>query len=181
MNSKGSVGICPYHTHIRYVAYNIPTTVHIYVASRTLSASWKYGMLKFSWFNHCKSIKSKPRHRKKNAFFKAFTCRYQVLRDTGNRTISFWIYRVYTDNCGRLPGQDVLAHVVFSVFSPKQSLPPWDGAGLSQSRDLIFVPPPHEVEQLDHADQSSHSPFTSTKIQIHQLLDKTILKKSRLQ
>ena len=87
---------------------------------------------------------------------------------------------VYTDNCSRLPGQDVLAHVVFSVFSPKQSLPPWDGAGLSQSRDLIFVPPPHEVEQLDHADQSPHSPFTLTKIQIHQLLDKTFLNKSRL-
>ena len=82
---------------------------------------------------------------------------------------------VYTDNCSRLPGQDVLAHVVFSVFSPKQSLPPWDGAGLSQSRDLIFVPPPHEVEQLDHADQSPQSPFTLTKIQIHQLLDKTFL------
>ena len=46
--------------------------------------------------------------------------------------------------------------------SPKQRLPPFDGDGLIQSRDLVEIPPPQLTVQLFQFDQELQPPFTKT-------------------
>lgn len=57
-------------------------------------------------------------------------------------------------------------HESLSVLFPGQSAPPCCGAGLSQSRNLVFTPFPQVREQFQ-ADQDPHSPSTSKKKRIN--------------
>ena len=58
------------------------------------------------------------------------------------------------------PGQVFVLHFLSSELSPPQSLPPWAGAGLSQSLSLVSVPPP---QLLEHSDQSAQEPQAPSK------------------
>ena len=49
-----------------------------------------------------------------------------------------------------------------STESPKQGVPPFDGAGLIQSRDLVEIPPPQLTVQLFQFNQELQPPFTKT-------------------
>ena len=49
-----------------------------------------------------------------------------------------------------------------SVLCPSQSLPPFLGLGLLQSRYLPFRPVPHFALHSENADHGPHSPFTAT-------------------
>jgi hypothetical protein len=49
-----------------------------------------------------------------------------------------------------------------SIESPKQRVPPFDGAGLIQSRDLLEIPPPQLTVQLVQFNQELQPPFTKT-------------------
>ena len=49
-----------------------------------------------------------------------------------------------------------------STESPKQRVPPFDGAGLIQYRDLVEIPPPQLTVQLFHFNQELQPPFTTT-------------------
>ena len=48
-----------------------------------------------------------------------------------------------------------------STELPKQGVPPFDGAGLIQSRDLVEIPPPQLTVQLQF-NQELQLPFTKT-------------------
>ena len=56
-----------------------------------------------------------------------------------------------------LPGHlMLLLHVLFPLSEPKHFLPPFDGFGLLQERDLTWCPPPHVREHIPyllHEDQ----------------------------
>ena len=56
-----------------------------------------------------------------------------------------------------VPGclQGSVLHCLSWCWSPWQSVPPWAGAGLSQSLLLVSVPPP---QLLEHWDQSAQKP-----------------------
>jgi hypothetical protein len=49
-----------------------------------------------------------------------------------------------------------------STESPTQGVPPFDGAGLIQSRDLVEIPPPQLTVQLFQFHQELQPPFTKT-------------------
>ena len=57
-----------------------------------------------------------------------------------------------------VPGQGFVAQVWLSVVPPGQSLPPKDGAGLVQARDLCCVPPPQVTEHAPNPLQPDHMP-----------------------
>ena len=59
-----------------------------------------------------------------------------------------------------IPGQALVEHSLDSVESPTQSLPPCAGAGLVQSLDLDWLPPPHVTEQAPHVFQTDQLPST---------------------
>ena len=67
-------------------------------------------------------------------------------------------------NCCKLtlnvPGQSLMLQVSDSTESPRHVRPSPSGIGVSQLRDLVFVPPPHVVEQTDQSDQSPQLLFT---------------------
>ena len=49
-----------------------------------------------------------------------------------------------------------------STESPKQRLPPFDGAGLIHSRVLVEIPPLQHTVQLFQFNQELQPPFTKT-------------------
>jgi hypothetical protein len=53
------------------------------------------------------------------------------------------------------PEQDCELHVVPSVLNPTQFKPPFEGVGLLQERDLVWVPP---LQVAVHVDQEVQSP-----------------------
>ena len=59
-----------------------------------------------------------------------------------------------------LPGQRWALQSCVSLLSPRQSSPPYAGAGLLQVLVLVWVPPPHSAEHCDHSPNSLHPPST---------------------
>ena len=53
-----------------------------------------------------------------------------------------------------------MLHAKLSTEAPKQTLPPFDGGGLIQSRDLVEIPPPQLSVQLFQFNQELQPPFT---------------------
>ena len=58
----------------------------------------------------------------------------------------------------RLPRQKSFLQPRVSSFTPTQSLLPFTGFGLLQSRVLICTPPPHVAEQILKSDHSLKPP-----------------------
>ena len=81
------------------------------------------------------------------------------------------VFRVRTGSCSfqncRLlinwPEQTSVLHSCVSSASPWQSAPPCAGAGLLQVRALVWFPPPHSAEQVDHSLKSLQAPSTDSK------------------
>ena len=54
-----------------------------------------------------------------------------------------------------LPGHASVLHCPVSVAEPVHGAPPFD-AGVASGLVLVFVPPPHVAEQVDHSPYSPH-------------------------
>lgn len=68
---------------------------------------------------------------------------------------------------GTLPGQLSVLQEDFSVLFLPQSLPPCAGAGLSQKRYLVFIPPPQTFEHGLHLDHAPQRPWRTCFAKVH--------------
>ena len=62
-----------------------------------------------------------------------------------------------------LQGHANVLHIRDSFEGPEQYLPPNDGAGLSHTRVLVWLPPPQGTEQLFQVLHSPQFPLTKFK------------------
>ena len=68
---------------------------------------------------------------------------------------------------GTLPGQLSVLQEDFPVLFLPQSLPPCAGAGLSQKRYLVFIPPPQTFEHGLHLDHAPQRPWRTCFAKVH--------------
>ena len=72
-----------------------------------------------------------------------------------------------------LPGQGRVLQGTSSLRDPGQSVPPLDGGGFKQSRNLFWLPSPQVLEH-DPLDHSLHIPLTGSG-QIYKLIIKNTI------